>query len=287
LKAQECIAMSMTDEVSRSGNEIPMNKACQISVDASSLAIASHNVWALLCRSLQTLNWYREGNTVVAATMAAAERKGRMLFMKVSMLAQTTLFEVLKQKTLELLESMLFIEYLPTSLPRKAHESITDLITFLEAKMDTLSALPRSSRDIAHFTACNALSEGLLAHLLSPQVKQMNLFTLATIDLDCRRLTQYALAADVPSLNQCFSATHETVQAAIHPDLLKLSADDKLRRRLFPKVNPAHLAALLGKLVPLPSGASAASLPKLDKATIQKACNNLKKAAEVASQQPM
>ncbi len=287
LKAQECIAMAMTDEVSRTGNEIPMNKACQISVDASSLAIASHNVWALLCRSLHTLNWYREGNTVVAATMAAAERKGRMLFMKVSMLAQTTLFEVLKQKTLELLESMLFIEYLPTTLPRKAHESITDLVTFLEAKMDTLSALPRSSRDIAHFTACNALSEGLLAHLLSPQVKQMNLFTLATIDLDCRRLTQYALAADVPSLNQCFSATHETVQAAIHPDLLKLSADDKLRRRLFPKVNPAHLAALLGKLVPLPSGASAASLPKLDKATIQKACNNLKKAAEVASQQPM
>ena len=77
--------------------------------------------------------------------------------MKVSLLAQSLLLDVLSQKTKALLESLLFIEYTPQSLPRGAHEGVVDVISFLQAKMDTLSALPRAARDIAYFTACTSL----------------------------------------------------------------------------------------------------------------------------------
>jgi hypothetical protein len=143
--------------------------------------------------------------------------------------------------------------------------------------MDTLSALPRSARDIAQFTACNTVAEGLLTHLLSPRVKAINVLTLAALDLDCRRMIQYAHATGVPSLNQCFAETHEIIQASIHPDVAKLSSDEKLRKRLFPKMDPLKLAALLEKVVPLESAVSSASLPRHTKATLQKACEQLRR----------
>jgi len=188
---------------------------------------------------------------------------------------------VLTTKTKELLEAMLFMEYLPTSLPRGPHEGVVDVISFLQAKMDTLTALPRAARDIAHFTACSTLSSGLLDHLLGSSVSKINILTLAAIDLDCRRLAQYALSTEIPSLNQCFAETHETVQAIIHTDMLKLSSDKKLRKRLFPRANIIKLLGLLEKLEPLDPNINIASLPRLNKANLTKCIDNLRKQVEL------
>ena len=246
VKSFECIALILSEELQRSSvDDSPTNKACQIAVDAATLAVASGNVWKMLAASLHTLSWYRPGNSKMTAMFTDAERQGRLLFMKVSMMAQSLLFDILTKKTQETLDGMLSMEYLPQALPRGPHEGVVDVISFLQAKMETLSALPRSARDIAHFTACTTLSGGLIDHLLSPRVKQINILVLAAIDLDCRRLAQYALSTEIPSLNQCFAETHETVQTILHCDMTKLTADETLRRRLFPRANTSKLIGLL------------------------------------------
>ncbi len=278
VRAFECIALTMSDELQRSSTEdTPMNKACQVAVDAATLAIASGNVWRMLAHSLHTLSWYRPSNSKMVAMFADAERQSRLLFMKVSLLGQSLLLDVLTRKTKELLESLLFMEYLPQSLPRGPHEGVVDIISFLQAKMDTLSTLPRSTRDIAHFTACTTLSEGLLGHLLSPQVKNINILALAAIDLDCRKLSQYALSIEIPSLNQCFAETHETVQAALHSDMAKLTANKDLRKRLFPRASTSKLIGLLEKMVPLDPSIAIASLPRLEQADIRRSVEDLKR----------
>jgi len=98
---------------------------------------------------------------------------------------------------------------------------------------------------------------------------------LAALDLDCRTLTQYAFGTGITSLNQCFVEMHETVQASIHPDLLKLSEDPKLRMRLFPKLDPEKLAILIEKVEPLDQSIACTSIPRFDKDTLKKISKNL------------
>ena len=108
-------------------------------------------------------------------------------------------------------------------------------------------------------------------------MKSINILVLAAIDLDCRRLSQYAMSTEIPSLNQCFAETHETVQTAIHSDMVKLCADKALRKRLFPRGSPAKLIGLLEKIVPLDPTINIASLPRIDKAALQRSIDNLKR----------
>ena len=217
-----------------------------------------------------------EGNGaqhVVAEAVEALAHKGiseaGLSLIHVSLAAQDVIVESLGKKVEEMLGSLVFINYVPEVLPKSAHEAIEDIVEYLQVIMMGLTHLPRAAREVAYFTCCNAVAQGVLQHVLSSKVTALNVLSLAALDLDCRRLAQYAISTGVPSLSQCFAEVHELVQAAIHPDLPKLADDPALRRRLFPRLDNGKLSMVLEKTMPLASTTHAASLPRLDKSTLR------------------
>lgn len=72
-------------------------------------------------------------------------------------------FELLSNKIDDLLESLVFINFIPTtsgpgSNASTTHESIDEIIDFLKITFMWLTHLPHSARDAAHFTSCSKVS---------------------------------------------------------------------------------------------------------------------------------
>lgn len=151
-------------------------------------------------------------------------------------------------------------------------------LPFFNSSNLTLSTFPLNGwfvrcalnfRDVAYFTCCNGVAQGLLAHLLSTKVAAINAICLANIDIDCRELGRFAMTTGVPGLNQCFAELHELVLLATHPELSKYIDDPNIRRRNFPRLSVEKFVQLLEKIVPVPAGIHTANLFKYDKSSIK------------------
>jgi len=273
LKAYERVSQTLNRELMRAGVDTPLGKAAQVSTDAATLAFASKHCYELLKQSLHTLHW----NQRMDESLASSERSARTMLIRLSLEAQDVVYEILRSKTTQLLESLVFMDLTPKTLPVRPHEVIEDAIQFLEAKMGVLSSLPQASRTIAFFTCCNCIAHAVLQHLLSDKVKYINVFFLATLEQDCRILAKYALTTDVASLHMCFAELHETAQAAIHKDLPKLATDPVQRHRLFPKLDPFKLAQVLDKVQAVPNVPPSSMLPVYDANSVRSISANLRK----------
>lgn len=263
LRVYEGVAAVMAEELSSDGANTPLSKVCQISIDAAAIAAASDSVWQMLINCQRTLRWNQGRDGHLASCTASA--KGAL--MQVSMTAQDVIVELLGHKVTELLGSIVFIDYLQEVLPRltDTHESIGEIIDFLQITFQGLSYLPRAARDVAYFTCCNGVAQGLLAHLLSAKVPAVNAICLANIDIDCRELGRFAMTTGVPGLNQCFAELHEIVLLATHPELAKYIDDPNIRRRNFPRLSIEKFVVLLEKIVPVSAGVNTANLFRFDK----------------------
>ncbi len=273
LKAYEAVAASLSRELNNSGVETPLGKAAQISTDAATLAFAATYSFELLKQSLHTLRWSQR----LSEALASAERSVRGMLIKLSLEAQDLIYELLRSKTNQLMESLVFIDVVPRNFSLSPHEVVMDAIQFLQAKMGVLGNLPKAARIIAYFTCCNNIAFATLHYILSERVKAVNIFFIAQLELDCRALAKYATATDIPSLNMCFAELHETAQAALHRDLPKFANDAAMRHRLFPKLDPTKLAMLLEKLQPVPNVPPATNLPTYDVSTARAIAANLRK----------
>jgi len=273
LKAYECVAQTLNRELTLAGVDTPLGKAAQVSMDAATLAFASKHCYELLKQSLHTLHW----NQRMDEPLASSERSARTMLLRLSLEAQDVVYEILRSKTMELLESLVFMDLTPKTLSLHPHEVIEDAIQFLEAKMGVLSSLPQAARTIAFFTCCNCITHAVLQHLMSDKVKVINVFFLAALEQDCRTLSKYALTTNIASLHMCFAELHETAQAAIHKDLPKLATDPVQRHRLFPKLDPFKLAQLLDKVQAVPSVPPSSMLPVYDASSAKAISANLRK----------
>jgi hypothetical protein len=129
-------------------------------------------------------------------------------------LYQEIVFELLSNKITDLLGSLVFINFTPGNPGNGnfTHESVDEIIDFLKITFMWLTHLPQSARDAANFTSMTRVATGILDHILSPAVASINLFCLAILDNDVKKLIQFANSCGVPHLKQCFQELYETIK---------------------------------------------------------------------------
>ena len=114
LRVYEGVAATLGKELSKDGVDTPLTKVCQISIDAAALAAASDAVWQMLTACQRRLRW----NQGRDGLMASCSTSAKSILMQVSLTAQDVIVELLGKKVNDLLESIVFIDYLPEVLPR-------------------------------------------------------------------------------------------------------------------------------------------------------------------------
>eukprot|EP01035_Chromulina_nebulosa_P020501 gene20501-26595_t len=237
--AYQAIGKLLTKELHRDGSDTPLSKACQISIDAATLAAAADSLWLMVEAALMQFRWTEKIDAVIAAAMEKVSACMRLLVTQ----AQDLIFELLSIKISDLLGSLVFVNFEPDVVP---HESIESLIDFLQITFMWLTHLPMAVREAVHFTCCSKIATGILEHLLSPRkVPSLNVLCIAAFDVDLRKLLQFADGCSVPNLKQCFDEMHALIKSILHPDLPQLADNIALRRQLFPHLNIEKLAKTL------------------------------------------
>jgi hypothetical protein len=59
----------LTKEIRRDGSDTPLSKACQISIDAATLAAAADSLWLMVEAALMQFRWTEKIDAVIAAAM--------------------------------------------------------------------------------------------------------------------------------------------------------------------------------------------------------------------------
>eukprot|EP00596_Hydrurales_sp_CCMP1899_P008498 CAMPEP_0119053484 /NCGR_PEP_ID=MMETSP1177-20130426/74460_1 /TAXON_ID=2985 /ORGANISM="Ochromonas sp, Strain CCMP1899" /LENGTH=677 /DNA_ID=CAMNT_0007033453 /DNA_START=772 /DNA_END=2802 /DNA_ORIENTATION=- len=122
------ITVHFKGELEKGEGNIPLSKACQISIDASSIGLASESIWSLMTSILNHFEW----GSSISSHIQSASAKIRTGFTKVTGQAQDQAFELLSNKVDDLLESsLMFIHFEPDTLPKAPHLMIDQLIDFL------------------------------------------------------------------------------------------------------------------------------------------------------------
>ncbi len=289
----------LSQELRRDGNETALSKACQIYIDSSVLALASETMWTMIENALLHFSSYDfymystngssseyqsssiyakpfsgSGNSAGALahqqnqyherihkTISKASQQVLTKLRQLTSQSQDLIFELLSHKILDLLESLVFINFAPDSLnngnaminlqsanTQYVHESIESIIEFLTITFMWLTHLPLYLREAIYFTSCSQLATGIINHLVSPKVLAVNVFGLVALDADCKRLLAFADSCGVQSLKQCFCELHELVHCLLSHELPSLVENPQLRGKMFPHIGSAKLAILLDKV---------------------------------------
>jgi hypothetical protein len=290
----------LSQELRRDGNETALSKACQIYIDSSVLALASESLWTIVenalghfssydfymythtdsntstTQALSSTSSYLKSNAVhqqqqhqdkIHKTIQIASQQVLSKLRQLTSQAQDLIFELLAHKILDLLESLVFINFAPDALlstsgnpsngnmvnlqnanTQFVHETIESIIEFLTITFMWLTHLPLYLREAIYFTSCSQLASGIISHLLSTKVVAINVYGLIALDADCKRLLSFADSCGVQSLKQCFCELHELVQCLLSHDLPAYVENPNARQRVFPHIGAAKLAILLDKV---------------------------------------
>ena len=274
-KAFAAMSQTMLKKLLEDGAETPLSKACQISIDAATLAQCCMTyLRAFLSGALAHFKW----SDAIDLYLPKAINESRREVNDVAHHAQDMVFEVLALKVDDLLGSLEFIYWEPDEYPNCAHEQIDEVIDYLRATFMWLTHLPQTAREAAHFTCCTRVTSGIIEFVLSPRVSRLNILSIVALDYDVKRLQSFADSCGIKQLRQCFNELLELVLALLHPDLPAFGDDAGLRQQLFPQVDPGRLAAIIEKMSATPTAInlSHANLPKLDKKLIFQLSKKLK-----------
>mmetsp|Transcript_32335 Transcript_32335/g.46644 ORF Transcript_32335/g.46644 Transcript_32335/m.46644 type:complete len:205 (+) Transcript_32335:229-843(+) len=191
--------------------------------------------------------------------------------------SQDLIFELLSIKVKDLLSFLVFVQFEPDVMPTGPHESIDSLIDFLQITFMWLTHLPVAVREAVHFTCCSKVASCIMEHILSPShVPSLNILCVVALELDLRRLIQFADSCSIPNLRQCFDELLALIKALLHPDLPQLADNIPLRRQLFPQLNIGKLAILLDKLTPSSLATVSHNLPRMEKTLTRSLAKKLK-----------
>lgn len=273
-EAYESVGNILHRELVVNGDETPLSKACQISIDALAFAKSSPLISDVLESMLNHFNWTESISTHLPSAFQVINQN----MMKISLQAQDMIIELLSKKVDGLLESLVFINFMPvmSASSINSHEAVDGIIDFLQITLMCLTHLPQSAREAAHFTCCSKVATGLLDYVLSSKVPALNLICIAAFGADIKKLESFADSCGILDLKQCFSEFRDVIRAVLHPDLTQLVESVALRVSLFPRLDPSKLIIILDKIVPLPLSVNAPSLTRLDKQTLKGLVKKLK-----------
>lgn len=229
--------------------DIPISKACQVSIDAMALARVTTAFEAMLiAAAAHFFNSTEAASKSIPAILGA----GRRALEDTSIAAQHLVYELIQKKIDELLEGMCFIEWEPTKLASEARSYVEDVVSYLQVTFMCLTYMPKEARDGLHFASCTHIHAVMLATLLNPhKVRAVNTTGLYNLSLDVAALEAFADACGVLQLRECFAELHQTLGALLHQDIHTLMLDASLREGVFPKIRTANLVNILERYKPL------------------------------------
>lgn len=236
-------------ELHRDGSDTPLSKACQISIDAAALSHAVHALESILSETMSLSQWSDAAESTLETALEVAKQK----FHSVASKSHDFIFELLCTKVEDLMSSLCFVNWEPSSLPVQAHEEVGQIVDYLRVTFMWLTHLPQSVREAAHFTCCSRISSCLIEYIMSSKVPRLNVISIAALDLDVASLELFADSCGVAQLKQCFGELKELVKALLHPHLVDF-ADRQLdlRKSLFPRLANSKLAAVVEKVCMFP-----------------------------------
>ena len=230
----EHVCSALRESLGFSGADTPLSKACQISIDSLTLASSCDQIYIILDQMLKFFHWNESIDTHLPVVIQ--QIKGKLI--QVSLQAQDMIFELLSIKIDDLLSSLVFINFIPEKLPLKneVHDTIDQIIGFLNITFMWLTHLPQSAREAAHFTCCSKVANSLLEYILSPsKVHVINTFGIAALDL--KKLENFADNCGIIQLRNCFSELSELINIILSPELPILIENPTRRKTSFPKID--------------------------------------------------
>lgn len=243
---EKCLAIahdSLVDELQRDGTETSLSKAAQISLDSSALSQAMSSLHTVISSILIQAHWI-DSTLSVNTYIESIRNKLDQLTIK----AQDLIFELLSSKVMDLLSSLIFIDWTPQKYPSGPHEIIEQVVEYLKVTFMWLTHLPRNTREAVHFAVCSKINQGLLDFLYT-KVNKVNMLSLLNLELDIRHLDMFADNSGVTQLRHCFNEIRELVKALLHPDLPQFGDTAvALRQNLFPSLDPQKLATVVEKV---------------------------------------
>lgn len=265
------VSTSLSRDLKKDGFETPLSKACQIAIDAATLAVASDSLWLMVEAALRQFRWTEKLDLVVSRSAEQSLGELRKLVDG----AQGVIFSVLSNKIEDLLGSLVFINFEPAEPATVSHESVDEIVEFLQITFMWLTHLPKSIRESVHFTCCSHVASGILAFLCSPRVRAINILCVMALDLDIKKLMHFSESCGVPGLQKCFNELHNLMKCLLHRDLMQFGTNPSSRIQLFPQLSVTKLILLLEKMSPTPS-LSPQNLHRFDKKSVKALVTALK-----------
>lgn len=249
-EAYHAVGKVLLKELLLNGNDTPLSKACQVSIDAAVFAKSSVVVYQLLEAMLKQFHWTDSLDSHLPMALQVINKN----MVAISLQAQDMVFELLSRKIDDLLGSLVFINFNPTFQQHQGavldcHEEVNGIIDFLRVTLMWLTHLPHSAREAAHFTCCSKVANGLMEYLLSNKVATVNYIAIACFHADVKRLEAFAEECAIVHLGQCFAEFHDLIKAMLYADLGQLIENVSMRRQLFPRLDPLKLCILMDKVI--------------------------------------
>jgi len=239
------ISTTLSHELVKDGLETPLSKACQIAIDSATLVSACDSLWLFVEGGLKHFHWTENLDNY----MNQAIEIGTGSMKQVVIEAQHLIFELLTNKIDDLLQSLAFINYIPTTIPDGPHESISSIVDFLQITFVWLTHLPKSVKEAIHFACCSRLAQGILTYITSSSVAHINILCILAFDYDLKILYQFTDSSGIKHLKQCFHEMHEVVKCILHPALLHYGENKITRMEHFPNIQTFRFLAIIEKVI--------------------------------------
>lgn len=101
------------DTLQKDGTDTPLSKACQISIDAATLAAAADSLWLMVEAALIQFRWTEKIDLVIANAMEKVNSNMRGMVTQ----AQDLVFELLSIKINDLLGCLVFVNFEQDIIP--------------------------------------------------------------------------------------------------------------------------------------------------------------------------
>ncbi len=270
------IVRAFDRDLSVDGDDTPLIKACQLSVDASAVAKSLHTVHEMLLNAMDYFGFLEE----IEDQIDPVFESGAKMLETISDVGTDKAVDILTVKVDQLLESLCFIDWTGLEQPteRGPHDVVTQIVDYLNVALTSLLQLRRASVESIHMALCNRLCKQILDFMSTNQVNQIGLLCWYRWDRSVRALEAFADRCGVNQLRLCFIELREYIAAILSPELLYYSAGSQQVVDAFPSVDPRKLAILMQKTIEpesyvnIPSG-----VPRRQPDTVTRIIKNLKK----------
>ena len=251
---------------------ISISQAAQVSMDARAYAKLIPRIGKVLDHALTTMGWSTASSASSAATTSSLPPGGvsndgsvivaeaRRAFEKTGDRAQDMIFELLREKTDELVPTHdLGANWEPGVAVDTPRPEVEDLISYLRITFMCLTYLPSSIREAVHFASCSHIQATLRADVVD-RVGRINVYGLHQLRVDVAALEEFADECGVPQLRLCFTPLRQLLNASLDRNASSSAGNgvagwaksETLRLSLFPQLDADTLIAVLGKVHGLP-----------------------------------